>query len=313
MRIVSLFPSATEIVVELGLADQLVAISHQCTWPPEVQHLPRVTDNLVDVTDKSPREISLAIGRQQDQGLPVYIVNGERLGDLEPEIVLTQDVCDVCAVPEQQAFTTLAEVAPEARVVTLQAERLDQLLENIIKVGESLEVGKKARHVVGLMKARLEAIRARVAGRRRRRVFIVEWIEPIICSGHWVPDLVDVAGGDSLLTEPGGRSRVVPWEEVKAEEPEVLLIMACGCSMEESVRDAKQLAFLPGWADVPAVKTGEVYILDGSVCARHGPRTIDVAETFARLLHPDAFPAGETPTQVLSWQEAYGAKQGQGA
>lgn len=305
MRIVSLFPSGTEVVVELGLAGNLVGISHQCTWPPQVQHLPRVTDNLLDVQG-SPREISLAIGRLQEEGLPVYVVNGGRLAALEPDVVLTQAVCDVCAVPEGQALTTVGQVAPQARVLTMDVLRLQDIMSNILAVGSALGVPARAQQVVQAMEDRLAAIRGRVAGRRRPRIFIVEWTEPIICSGHWIPDLVEAAGGESLLTQAGAPSRVVEWSEVVATAPEILLVMPCGCSLDEAVRDAAALAQLPGWHQLPAVQAGQVFILDGSVCARHGPRTVDVAETFAHLFHPDLFQGQPAPTPVISWQAAYG-------
>lgn len=305
MRIVSLFPSGTEVVVDLGLADNLVGISHQCTWPLEVQHLPRVTDDMLDVQG-SPREISLAIGRLQKEGLPVYVVNGQRLADLQPDVVLTQAVCDVCAVPERQTLATVSQVTPDARVLTMDVARLQDIMDNILAIGSALGAGHRAEQLVQAMEDRLAAIGNRVAGRRRPRVFIVEWTEPIICSGHWIPDLVEAAGGHSLLTKAGGPSRVVDWAEVVAAAPEILLVMPCGCSLDEAVRDAEALAGLPGWHQLPAVQSGQVFILDGSVCARHGPRTVDVAETFAHLFHPDLFGDKPAPTPVISWQAAYG-------
>lgn len=305
VRIVSLFPSGTEVVVELGLARNLVGISHQCTWPPEVQHLPRVTDDMLGVQG-SPRDVSLAIGRLQEEGLPVYTVNARRLVELQPDVVLTQVVCDVCAVPEQQVLATVDDVVPDARVLTMDVVRLGDIMDNILAAGAALGVEDRAQEVVQRMESRLEAIRRRVAGRRRPRIFIVEWTEPIICSGHWIPDLVETAGGHSLLTKPGAPSRVVDWSEVVEAAPEILLVIPCGCSLDEGVRDAASLARLPGWHQLPAVQAGQVFILDGSVCARHGPRTVDVAETFAHIFHPDAFSGESPPTPVISWQDAYG-------
>lgn len=302
MRIVSLFPSATELVVDLGLGGQLVGISHQCTWPPSVQHLPRVTKSLVEVGD-TPREISLAMARHQARGLPTYTVDGELLARLRPDVVLAQDVCEICAVPERVALATLAEVLPSARLLTLDALRLADVIANITTAGTALGAAERARQLVGELEERLAAVRRRVAGRPRPRVFIIEWVEPIIGSGHWVPDLVEAAGGECLLTAPGAASWVVPWDEVVRARPEVIFVAPCGRALAEATADAALLASLPGWHDLPAVRDGRVYVLDGSVCSRHGPRTVDVAETFARLLHPDAGWQGPPPVAVRSWHD----------
>lgn len=303
MRIVSLVPSGTELVVELGLAAQLVGISHQCNWPPAVQHLPRVTRSLVE-TGHAPREISLAMGRHQQTGLPTYAVDGALLAELAPDVVLAQDVCEVCAVPEAVALSTVAEVVPQARVVTLSAERLGDVLGHVEIAGKALGVEEPARRMTAELEARLAGIRRRVAGRPRPGVFIVEWVEPIIGSGHWVPDLVKLAGGQSLLAEPGQNSRVVGWDEVRAVRPDVLFVAPCGRTMDEALTDAALLADLPGWNELPAVRAGRVYILDGSVCSRHGPRVVDVAETFARLLHPDAGWEGPAPVAYRDFDAA---------
>ncbi|HEX6989220.1 MAG TPA: ABC transporter substrate-binding protein [Bacillota bacterium] len=294
MRIVSLVPSGTELVVELGLAEQLVGISHQCNWPPVIQHLPRVTRSLVE-TGHSPREISLAMARHQKTGLPTYAVDGELLAGLAPDVVLAQDVCEVCAVPERVALATVAEVVPRARLVTLKAQRLGDVLAHVEIAGRVLGAEEPARRMTAALESRLTEIHRRVTGRARPGVFIIEWVEPIIGSGHWVPDLVKLAGGQSLLAEPGQSSRVVAWDEVRVARPDVLFVAPCGRTLDEALNDAAELVRLPGWDEVPAVRDGRVYVLDGSVCSRHGPRVVDVAETFARLLHPGAGWQGPAP------------------
>lgn len=309
MRIVSLVPSGTELVVELGLADHLVAISHQCNWPPAVQHLPRVTRSLVD-TGHSPREISLAMARHQQTGLPTYAVDGALLAKLAPDVVLAQDVCEVCAVPERVALATVAEMVPQARVVTLNAERLGDVLAGVEIAGRVLGAGEAARRMTAGLEARLAEVRRRVAGRARPGVFIIEWVEPIIGSGHWVPDLVKAAGGQSLLAEAGQNSRVIAWDEVRAARPDVLFIAPCGRTLDEALDDAAQLVHLPGWDELPAVRDGRVYVLDGSVCSRHGPRVVDVAETFARLLHPEAGWEGPAPVSYRAVDVAAGGRSG---
>lgn len=305
MRIVSLFPSATEIVVDLGLADRLVGISHQCTWPPSVQHLPRVTRSAANIAG-SPREISLAVGRLQASGLPVYHVEHARIAALQPDVVLTQNVCDVCAVPEQAAFEAVAQAAPAATALTLGAERLQDIMDNLQRVGDVLGVPERTGRILEAMNRRLDAIRRQVAGRPRPRVLIIEWVEPIIGSGHWLPDLVRVAGGVNLLSAAGEASRVIPWQEVLAAQPEVLLVIPCGRTLDEAVADALQLAERPGWRQLTAVQAGRVFVLDGSVCSRHGSRIIDVAETFAQLLHPAAAWRRSAPVPFVAWADIAG-------
>lgn len=291
MRIVSLLPSATEMVSGLGLADLLVGVSHRCQWPPEVTELPAVTRSVIR------------------DGRRVFEVDEQLLAELGPDVILTQDVCEVCAVPSQQAKEAAASALVLSRMITLQARRLPDILANIQVVGNELGVGERAARLVGRIQQRLREVAAATAGRPRPRVFAMEWLDPLKCTGGWLPDLVEAAGGEGLIAVPGAKVRTVDWQEVLAARPEVLLMMPCGWSLEQTAAKARDLTQLPGWQELPAVQTGRVYLVDGRICSKHGPRVAEAVEMLARILHPGALPDANGPESDplwLSWAQAYG-------
>lgn len=307
MRIVSLLPSATEMVSALGLSDLLVGVSHRCEWPPGVQQLPRVTRSPL-TTERTAAAISATIERNRSAKRPIFQVDEELLRSLAPDVILTQDVCEVCAVPAEQARSAASVVMGAPRVISLQARRLADILMNLESLGLELGVPERGHRLVGQIRRRLATISQAVGSRLRPRVFAVEWLEPLKCTGAWLPDLIAAAGGESLLAVPGEKVRPVDWEEVRKVRPEVLLIMPCGWPLSRVVEQARQLSERPGWRELPAVQTGRVYLLDGRLCSMHGPRVADAVELLARLLHPHALPGSSDPALALSWEQAYGER-----
>lgn len=288
MRIVSTFPSGTEIVAALGLADRLVGISHRCQWPSEVQHLPRITRSAVaGLTD--PTEISAVIRKRREQGLPIYELDETLLAELQPDFIVGQNVCTVCALPGETAAGAGQRLNVPAQTISVEARRLDDILQNIGRVADFLGESEKGRALVDDIESRLDRVAATVAGEKRPRVFAVEWMEPLKNSGAWIPDLVEAAGGEPVLAAGGDRVREVGWDELVDAAPEVLVIAPCGWTVEESWSHMSRLTDHPSWHKLPAVADGRVYVMDGRLCSKHGPNAIAGVELLARLIHSAAY------------------------
>lgn len=293
MRIVSTFPSGTEIVAALGLADCLVGVSHQCEWPEDVLDVPKVTSSDLDGwTD--PAAIDAEVSRRIRKGLPVYELHRDVLAELRPDYIIGQDVCNVCAVPAGDAQIAGAHLDNPAPTISLQANRLDDIFLNIRQVADFLGVSQRGENLVANVQRRLAQVADAVSGLPRPKVFWVEWIDPLMNAGAWIPDLIVAAGGDPVLTEGGGPVRRLSLEEVEAAAPDVVLVAACGWSLDETESHMSRLTSHPSWGRLPAVRQGRVYLLDGSMCSKHSPRVADGVELIARLIHPQAFgPADE--------------------
>ncbi|MEU7369787.1 cobalamin-binding protein [Streptomyces hygroscopicus] len=296
MRIVSLLPAATDIVAELGLAEQLVGRTHECDWPPrEVASVPVVTAADLDQDALTSREISDAVGGSAHSGSSLYTLDTEALAALGPDVVLTQDLCEVCAVSYRNVSTAVRLLDAGTRVLSLEPRTLDDVLDCLVTVGELLGVREHAERRRADLRARLERIRGSVAGRARPRVVAIEWLDPLWPAGHWVPDQITAAGGEPLLAASGAHTRPMTWEAVRAARPEAVLVLPCGFPPERTLREWELLTRLPGWTDLPAVRAGRVWVLDGpAYFNRPGPRVVRGAEVLARLLH--GVPAGDPVT-----------------
>ena len=287
MRIVSLLPAATDIVAELGLSARLVGRTHECDWPPrEVAAVPVVTGADLDQGRLTSREISDAVGGSAHSGSSLYTLDTEALASLRPDVVLTQDLCDVCAVSYESVSRTVRLLDADTRVLSLEPRTLGDVLDCLVTVGELLGVREHAERRRAELRARLDHVRASVAGRERPRVVAVEWLDPLWPAGHWVPEQVTAAGGVPLLASPGEHTRPMTWEAVRAARPDVLLVLPCGFPPERTLREAELLTGLPGWAELPAVREGRVWVVDGpSYFNRPGPRVVRGAEVLAHVLH----------------------------
>ncbi|MFJ3755344.1 cobalamin-binding protein [Streptomyces sp. NPDC090080] len=287
MRIVSLLPAATDIVAELGLSARLVGRTHECDWPPrEVARVPVVTGADLDQDRLTSREISDAVGGSAHSGSSLYTLDGEALAALRPDVVLTQDLCDVCAVSYRRVSETVRLLDADTRVLSLEPRTLDDVLDCLVTVGELLGVRERAERRRAELRARLDRVRAAVAGRDRPRVVAIEWLDPLWPAGHWVPEQITAAGGIPLLAAPGEHTKPMTWEAVRAARPDAVLVLPCGFSPERTLREAASLTGLPGWAELPAVRAGRVRVLDGpSYFNRPGPRVVRGAEILARVLH----------------------------
>ncbi|AVT31759.1 cobalamin-binding protein [Plantactinospora sp. BC1] len=283
MRLVSLLPSATEIVYALGLGDDLVGVTFECDEPPSARTDKTVVVGGRDTRGMTPAQIDDYVKGQMSAGADLYTLHADALAGLDPELILTQDLCRVCALPSGHVEDALDHLGCRADVLSLDPYTLEEVFGTILAVGERTGVPDRAEALVGALRDRLAAVASAVRGRRRPRVAVVEWVEPPFTAGHWVPDLVRAAGGEPVAARPGARSVETTWREFADAAPEIVLVTPCGFHLEGAARQAEVVAGrLPGVA-VWAVDA------DGLV-VRPGPRLVDGVEAIAAILHPGAVP-----------------------
>jgi iron complex transport system substrate-binding protein len=293
MKIVSLLPSATEIVCALGLGDALVAVTHECDYPPEALAKPHLTRSLL-----RPNLPSGAIDAEVRTQLvadahSLYSIDRALLAELAPDLILTQQLCEVCAVAYDEVLEAVQSLPRRPAVLNLEPMSLDAVLADIERVGEATGTERRAGEVVAALRARIEHVQATVARAESRPIVaFLEWIDPLFCGGHWNPELVELAGGHDPVGRRHQPSVRVEWEQVRASQPQVLLISCCGLDEERTRQDLPILEALPGYAALPCVRSGRVHVVNGSAYfSRPGPRLVDSLEILAPLIHPELFRA----------------------
>jgi iron complex transport system substrate-binding protein len=289
-RICSLLPSATEIVCALGLADSLVGVTHECDYPPEVTGKPRVTSSVIDSAGLSSSQIDAAVRDSLEQQSTIYHLDALLLDELQPDLILTQELCDVCAVGPDEVRQVVSALRVQPQVISLEPTSLDGVFESILLVGRVTGRLRPAMELVMDLRRRLAAVAAAVKDRPVRHVLTLEWTDPVFVGGHWVPEMVSIAGGRDVLGVAGRPSRQVEWDEVLATQADCVVAMPCGFGLDRSQAEMRASQFPGGWSDLPAVRHGEVYVVDGSsYFNRPGPRLVDGVEILASILHPEAF------------------------
>lgn len=291
-RIVSLLASGTEIVDALGLGECLVGISHECDHPPQLLDRPRVSRPRFDPEGLSSGEIDAAVRRAMIEHGSVYEIDGAALEGLDPDIILTQAVCEVCAVPTGGVREVLGARGIEAEVVSLDAHTIDDILSSLTQVARAADRPELAGEPAAALRRRLDAVRAAVSGADPARVLGIEWFDPPFTPGHWVPEMIELAGGRNLAGEAGRPSREAAWEEIGDLDPDALLLMPCGYGLEASRRDADAHAERLREVAPRAIAEGRAWVVDASsYFNRSGPRFVTGVEILGGLLHPDRLPA----------------------
>lgn len=288
MKIVSLLPSATEIVFALGRGADLEAVTFECDHPAAARLLPHASGTTLPTDDGlTPAEIDQAVTALVAAGEPIYTLDDELLRAIDPDLILTQDLCRVCAVPSGAVDEALASIGCRSEVVSLDPHRLDEVVASIGVVGRAVGAVPAAEALTLQLEARLEAVRRRTAGRPRPTVLVLEWADPPFNAGHWVPDMVTVAGGTPVLARAGERSRRLSWTEVGAVDADVVVVMPCGFDLDGAVAQSAPLLVRPELADA-----GSVVAVDADGCfSRPGPRLVDGVEALAAVLHPVGAPS----------------------
>ena len=293
MRVVTTLPSATEVVYALGV--EPVATSHECDRPPAAADLPSVERTRID-----PSADSASIHEQVGEaaaGDGVYEIDREALRRADPDLVVAQGVCDVCAVDTVEIQTAVEDLGLDCEVLTTDPHLLTDVFDDVERIGRALGREERAADLLDALRARVTAVEAAVAGRERPRVAVLDWLDPLMVSGHWVPDLVERAGGRHGLAAPGERSTTREWAEIRAYDPEVLVAAPCGFDLDRALDEAPALTGRPGYADLAAVRGGRAHAVDGDrYVNRPGPGLVDTLELLAGLIHPGAVdgPDGRT-------------------
>jgi iron complex transport system substrate-binding protein len=294
VKIVSLLPSATEIAFALGLGDQLEGVTYECDYPAEARAKPVVsTTALPQDRPLSAREVDDLVTAFMERGEPIYVLDKDLIQKIQPDLILCQDLCRVCAVPSGQVEDALEELGCRAEVLSLDPFTIDQILESIAQVGRATATEAAATQLVDGLAARIDRVRQTAAGLPSIRTLCLEWSDPPFAAGHWTPGMVEIAGGIHLLTgsDPPAPSRRATWREVAEAGPEVIVFMPCGYYLEEAEVEAEKLFDIPDFAEMPAARLGNVFAVDASsYFSRPGPRIVEGLEIMAWAIHPEAFP-----------------------
>lgn len=287
MRIVSLLPAATETVALLGREDALVGVTHECDWPPSVRTLGRVTRSAIDGT-MAPGVVDRVVREARARGEALFELDAARIRELAPDVILTQAVCDVCAVSDTDVRAIAASMDRSPVVVTLSGTSLEGVLRDIALVAEAIGVPDEGARAAAMLRGRMRAVRERVGPAARPRVAVIEWTDPLYTAGHWTPEIVDHAGGEDVVARAGEHSRRIEAEEIRRAEPDVLVFAPCGYDVARAASEGERLLAEDGWEWARARR---VWAVDaGALVSRPGPRLVEGIETFAALLHPSLFP-----------------------
>jgi iron complex transport system substrate-binding protein len=292
VKIVSLLPSATEIVFALGLGDQLEGVTYECDYPADARTKPVVSDTaLPQNRTLSAGEVDRLVGEFMDRRESIYGLNKELIGKIQPDLILAQDLCRVCAVPSGQVEDALSELGCTSRVLSLDPNTIEEILGCIEAVGHATGTETKAGDLVESLRGRIERVRTKALRLPSIGTLALEWSDPPFAAGHWIPGMVEMSAGINLLAAAGEPSRRVTWREVADAAPEVIVFMPCGYYLEDAETEAQRLFDQPEFAGTPAARGGQVFAVDASsFFSRPGPRIVDGLEILAWAFHPEAFP-----------------------
>ena len=315
MRICSFLPSGTEIVCALGLSDSLLAVSHECDYPAEVLSRPKVVRSRFDSAKLTGAEIDAAVADLASKGERIYEVDLSVLDAARPDLVITQQLCEVCAVSFEDVQTAVVQLESPPRIVSLDPSSLTEVLSDVEAVGEATGTSARAAELTHALRERIEAVAATTSpaktshGKQAKKVACIEWLDPMIVAGHWIPEMVRLAGGVDVLAEPGATSRRIKFDELAASDPDVLVLMPCGMGVDRAVEELSAVDGLDRWECLRAVRQGAVFAVDaGSLFSRSGPRLVDALELLARLIRPEAF-SGTLPDHAARRLKALPARQ----
>jgi len=288
MRICSLLPSATEVIALLGLSDELVGISHECDYPPSIKNVPSMVEPMIPPHGLSSDDIDRQVHQLAASGQRLYRLNDQLLRQAQPDLILSQDLCHVCAVTPDQLYEALCGMLQQPTILTLNPSTVHDVIDDVIRIGDAAGRSAEGRRLAAQLRDRLVAIQARVQNSSHRpRVACIEWLAPLYVAGHWVPEMVQLAGGQDVLAQPGSSSRVVTWDEILNAAPEVLIVMPCGFSVERTHTELLELMQQPGQWRLSTDLAQHTFLVDASsYFSRPGPRLIDGIELLAAILHP---------------------------
>jgi iron complex transport system substrate-binding protein len=282
MRICSLLPSATEILYSLGLGEQIVAVTHECDFPPAAATKPKVTANVIDHDRLTSAEIDHHVASNIGRHGSIYTLDDDLLRQLQPDLIVTQELCDVCAVSYKQVERAARVLEGATKIISLEPNTLDDVLATILLIGNMTGRADVAHENVQHLRRRLDRVRQRVAALARPTVYAMEWLDPPFSAGHWVPEMVALAGGREVLGTLGAKSERISLERIREVSPDIIVLMPCGFSLERTIEEYRRTEFFRSWS-------GTVFAVNGSAFFnRSGPRLVDGVEILAEIFHPDS-------------------------
>jgi len=294
MKICSFLPTATEMICALGLGSSLVGRTEHCTWPPQVKRRPIVVvSRIKKMAKQDALAIHRAVLRLRKQGVHQFEIQLDRLKELKPDLVLTQNLCSVCAAAHPEITAAIRQMPHPPKVVTLQVHRFDHVFSELKRLGRLTGKEERANRVIRRWKERLNRIQKAIGHvDRKPRVWCCEWLEPLMAAGHWIPEMVQLAGGKDSLAQVGENSKWITWDQVRSYDPEIILVMPCSYSLNQTWRERHRLTTRKGWKSLTAVRQGNVFAVDGAYFHHAGPRLVSGVELMAHLFHPDRVKAG---------------------
>ncbi len=299
MRIVSLLPSATEIVFALGLGEELVGVSHECDFPEEAKSKPKLIEPVFDTRRLDSERIDQLVVEYVNRGESLYRIALDEFRTANPDLVITQELCDVCAIGAEDVLAAVNRLGKPVKVVSLNPHSLGDVKQDIRTVAKAADRPERAEHVVADLEARAEEMQKLTENCRKSRVFCVEWLKPLMNAGHWVPEMVEFAGGYDGLAERWRPSTYIKWDSVTKYDPEVIVLMPCGFNTNKTVEQARYFLEQPGTKHLSAVRNDKIYATDGhSYFSRSGPRLFDGIRILAQMIHPELFKEPSNPQLV---------------
>ena len=300
MRICSLVPGATEIAFALGLGDQIVGVTHECDYPPDAKRKTVLVHSAIDQARMSAGEIDRKVGELLQAGKGLYQLDVAALRAADPDVILTQGLCEVCALDYTEVVEAAAQLPRQAKIISLNPHCLSDILDDIRRVGQVAERQSAAAKLVEGLRQRIEIVGHREPD-YRPRVVCLEWFEPLYSAGHWAPEMVALAGGIDVLGRQGEPSARIEWRQVVEARPDVILLMPCGFDVRRTVKESTPLRTLPGWNELPAVRSGNVFALNGNAYfSRPGPRLVNGLEILARIIHPESVTWSLSPADAAT-------------
>jgi iron complex transport system substrate-binding protein len=298
-RIVSLLPSATEIIYALGLSDNIVGVTHECDFPEDARTKPHLTASSLPSASNAA-EIDRHVRASLHQGSSLYALDADLLERLRPDLIVTQELCEVCAVSYEIVARAAKRLRGDPRIVSLEPSSLEDVFANVATVGALTRRDAEAATLVAELRARVARVARHVAGRPRPRTLVLEWTDPPMSGGHWTPGLVELAGGEPLLANPGANSQTLAWDAIARADPDVVLVAPCGFGMDATLRAIADMEAIAAWRDLRAYRTRRLYAIDGNAYVnRPGPRLVDTAELFASAIFDERFGAALEDAQAL--------------
>ena len=290
MRIVSLLPSATEIVYSLGLGEKLVGVSHECDFPEDAKRKPKMIEPVFDMTRLGSERIDQLVAEYVNRGESLYRIHFDEFRKANPDMVITQELCDLCAIGAEDVLTAVNKLGRPVKVVSLNPHSLNDVKDDIRSVAKAVDHPERAEEVIINLEAKVEDVRKLTENVQKLRAFCVEWLKPIMNAGHWVPEMVEYAGGFDGLAEPFQPSTYIDWSLVTKYDPDVIALMPCGFTTRKTIEQAKAFLEQPEAKQLTAVRNGRVYATDGhNYFSRSGPRLFDGIRILAKIIHPELF------------------------